>query len=224
MRVLMIAPPGAGKGTQGALIAAHFGIPHIATGELLRDHVARRTDLGLAVQEYLDRGELVPDQVVLDMVREAVVAAKAAGGGYVLDGIPRTIEQARALYLIAVELGMTADVALHLDAGDAEVTRRLLARAALEHRSDDTAEVIAQRLALYRQVTAPILGWYRDRGILVSVDAMRPVQQVSREILTALDRLVPLLDHAAERAGHRADLATLAEAFGAIGPAPGTPG
>jgi adenylate kinase len=80
MRVLMIAPPGAGKGTQGALIAAHFGIPHIATGELLRDHVARRTGLGLAVQEYLDRGELVPDQVVLDIVRDAMVIAKAAGG------------------------------------------------------------------------------------------------------------------------------------------------
>jgi len=84
--VLMIAPPGAGKGTQGALIAAHFGIPHISTGELLRDHVARRTGLGLAVQGYLDRGEFVPDQVVLDMVREAMVAAKAAGGGFVLDG------------------------------------------------------------------------------------------------------------------------------------------
>jgi adenylate kinase len=91
---------------------------------------------------------------------------------------------------------MTADVALHLDAGDAEVTRRLLARAALEHRSDDTAEVIAQRLALYHHVTSPILCWYRDRGILVSVDAMRPVQQVSREILTALDQMRPLLEHA----------------------------
>src|SRR5580704_18166314 len=100
MRVLMIAPPGAGKGTQGALIAAHFGIPHIATGDLLRDHVARRTVLGRAVQEYLDRGELVPDDVVLDMVRQEVVAAKAAGGGYVLDGIPRSMPQARALYLI----------------------------------------------------------------------------------------------------------------------------
>ena len=114
MRVLMIAPPGAGKGTQGALIAAHFDIPHIATGELLRDHVARRTALGQAVQAYLDRGELVPDQVVLDMVREAMVAAKAAGGGYVLDGIPRNMQQARATYLIARELEMTADVALHL--------------------------------------------------------------------------------------------------------------
>ncbi len=159
MRVLMIAPPGAGKGTQGALIAAHFDIPHIATGELLRDHVARRAPLGLAVQEYLGRGELVPDQVVLDMVREEMVAAKAAGGGFVLDGIPRNMPQTRAAYLIGRELGMTADVALHLQ-GDAELMRRLLARAALEHRSDDTAEVIARGLALYHEVTSPILSSY----------------------------------------------------------------
>jgi adenylate kinase len=218
MRVLMIAPPGAGKGTQGELIAAHFGIPHIATGELLRDHVARRTDLGLAVQGYLDRGELVPDQIVLDMVREALIAAKAAGGGYVLDGIPRNMEQARAAYLIGLELGMTADVALHLDADDAEVTRRLLARAALEHRSDDTAEVIAQRLALYHQVTSPIIAWYRDRGILVSVDAMRPAQQVGREILADLDTMAALPEPEPEPERDLADLASLGEAFGATGP------
>src|SRR6202012_1765233 len=100
MRVLMVAPPGAGKGTQGAVIAAHFSTPHIATGDLLRDHVARRTDLGRAVQAYLDRGELVPDQIVLDMVREALVEAKAAGSGYVLDGVPRNMRQARELYEI----------------------------------------------------------------------------------------------------------------------------
>jgi adenylate kinase len=222
MRVLMIAPPGAGKGTQGALIAEHFGIARIATGELLRDHVARRTSLGLAVREYLDRGELVPDQVVLDMVQEAMVAAKAAGGGYVLDGIPRNMQQAREAYLIARDLGMTADVALHLDADDAEVTRRLLARAALEHRSDDTVQVIAGRLALYHRVTSPIICWYRDRGILVSVDAMRPVQQVSRDILTALDAMGPLLDSGAAR--HPGDLAALAEAFGAAGAAAGPSG
>ncbi|HXL95534.1 MAG TPA: adenylate kinase [Streptosporangiaceae bacterium] len=215
MRVLMIAPPGAGKGTQGELIAAHFGIPHIATGELLRDHVARRTDLGLAVQGYLDHGQLVPDQIVLDMVREALIAAKAAGGGYVLDGIPRNMQQARAAYLIGLDLGMTADVALHLEADDAEVTRRLLARAALEHRSDDTAEVIAQRLALYHQVTSPIICWYRDRGILVSVDAMRPAQQVGREILAALDAMAALPAHEPARERDLAELASLGQAFGA---------
>jgi adenylate kinase len=127
MRVLMIAPRARAKGTQGALIAAHFDIPHIATGELLRDHVARQTTLGQAVQTYLDRGELVPDRIVLDMLREAMVAAKAAGGEFVLDGIPRNMQQARAAYLMGRELGMTADVALHLQADDAELMRRLLA-------------------------------------------------------------------------------------------------
>jgi adenylate kinase len=222
MRVLMIAPPGAGKGTQGALIAAHFNIPHIATGDLLRDHVARQTALGQEVQAYLDRGELVPDQIVLDMTREAIIAAKAAGGGYVLDGIPRNMEQARAAYEIGRELGMTADVALHLQADDAELTRRLLARAAIEHRADDTAEVIAQRLALYHEVTAPIIAWYRDRGILVSVDAMRSAPEVWREILVALEALRPFLDD--PPAGERllVDLTSLGEAFGATGSAAST--
>jgi adenylate kinase len=215
MRVLMIAPPGAGKGTQGTLIATHFDIPHIATGELLRDHVARQTDLGRAVQTYLDRGELVPDQVVLDMVREALVAAKAAGGGFVLDGIPRNMHQARAAYLIGRDLGMTADVALHLKADDEELMRRLLARAALEHRSDDTAEIISQRLALYHEVTSPIVSWYRDRGILVSVDAMRSAHQVGREILTALEAMRPLLAHVPAHARLPVDLTTLGDAFGA---------
>jgi adenylate kinase len=191
MRILMIAPPGAGKGTQGALIAAHFAIPHISSGELLRDHVTRRSDLGHAVQAYLDRGELVPDQVVLDMLREALVAAKAAGGGYVLDGIPRNMYQARAAYRIGTELEMTADVALHLQADDGELMRRLLARAALEHRSDDTPDVIAQRMAVYHEVTSPLLAWYRGRGILVSVDAMRSAQQVGREVLAALEAMRP---------------------------------
>jgi len=222
MRILMIAPPGAGKGTQGALIAAHFNIPHIATGDLLRDHVARRTALGQSVQAYLDRGELVPDQIVLGMVREAMIAAKAAGGGYVLDGIPRNIEQARAAYEIARELGMTADVALHLQADDAELTRRLLARAALEHRSDDTAEVIAQRLALYREVTFPIVAWYRDRGILVSVDAIRSAHEVGREILVALEAMRPFLEHVPVDERLPLDLTSLGEAFGATGPAAGT--
>jgi len=224
MRVLMIAPPGASKGTQGALIAAHFDIPHIATGELLRNHVARRTALGLAVQTYLDRGELVPDQVVLDMVREELVVAKAAGGGFVLDGIPRNMQQARALYLIGRELGMTADVALHLQADDGELMRRLLARAALEHRSDDTADVIAQRLALYHEVTSPIVSWYRDRGILVSVDAMRSTHQVGREILTALEGMRPRLDHVPAQARVPVDLTSLGDAFGATDPTAGTSG
>jgi adenylate kinase len=210
----MIAPPGAGKGTQGALIATHFDIPHIATGDLLRDHVARKTELGRAVKQHLDRGELVADDIVLDMVRQAMIEAKAAGGGYVLDGLPRNMAQARALYEMAQELGMTADVALHLQAEDEELVRRLLARAAIERRSDDTEEVIRQRLGLYHDVTHPIVDWYADRGILVSVDAMRPAEQVGREILTALEVLRPLVNHVPEEARRPIDLTGLGAAFG----------
>jgi adenylate kinase len=214
MRVLLVAPPGAGKGTQGALIATHFGIPHIATGDLLRDHVARRTELGRAVQEHLARGELVPDEIVLDMVRSAFLEAKANGGGYVLDGMPRNMAQARALYEIGLGLEMTANVALHLKAGDEELTRRLLARAALEGRSDDTEEVIRRRLAIYHEVTHPIIEWYASRGILVSVDAVRPVDRVARQILTALEAMRSLVDHVPEHARRSVDLTGLGAAFG----------
>jgi adenylate kinase len=210
----MIAPPGAGKGTQGALIATHLDIPHIATGDLLRDHVARQTELGRAVRQHLDRGELVPDETVLDMVRRSLVDAKAAGGGYVLDGLPRNMAQASALYHMARDLGMTANVALHLKADDEELVRRLLARAVLEHRSDDSEGVVRRRLALYHEVTHPIVDWYAARGILVAVDAMRPAEQVGREILTALAVMRPLVDHVPEEARRPVDLTGLGAAFG----------
>jgi len=214
VRVLMVAPPGAGKGTQGALIATHFDIPHVATGDLLRDHVARQTELGRRVRGHLEQGELVPDEIVLDMVREAFVSAKAAGSGYVLDGIPRNIEQARATYRIALQLDMTANVALHLQADDDELVRRLLARAALEHRSDDTEDVIRKRLALYHDVTYPIVSWYGQRGILVSVDAMRPLEAVGREILAALEVMHSLVDLIPDEARRTIDLTGLGAAFG----------
>ncbi|HEX5202553.1 MAG TPA: adenylate kinase [Actinoplanes sp.] len=214
MRILLVAPPGAGKGTQGALIATHFGIPHIATGDLLRDHVARATELGQAVKQHLDEGGLVPDEVVLEIVEHEIAKAKAAGLGYVLDGVPRNITQARTLYEAALELDMTADVALHLKVDDDEVVRRLLARAALEHRSDDTEEVIARRLAVYHEVTAPIVDWYAERGILVSVDAMRPVEEVGREVLAALEVLRPLVGVVPPGARRPIDLTGLGAAFG----------
>ncbi len=209
----MIAPPGAGKGTQGVVIASHFGIPHIATGDLLRDHVARGTELGREVQGFLNSGELVPDEVVLEMVRGAMLAAR--GGGYVLDGIPRTIEQARALYAIAVELEMTADVALHLQVEDAELIRRLLARATVQGRADDTEDVIRRRLELYYEVTHPILEWYGERGILVSVDAQRPADHVGRHILTALEVMRQMIDSQPNVVRRPIDLTGLGTAFGA---------
>ena len=212
MNVLMIAPPGAGKGTQGVVIAAHFDIPHIATGDLLRDHVARGTELGQQVREYLDRGELVPDEVVLSMVREALEATDRRG--YVIDGIPRTMDQARALYDMAVEMDATADVALHLEVEDEELVRRLLARSVKEGRSDDTEDVIRRRLALYYDVTHPILEWYGERGILVSIDAMRPADQVGRQILTALEVVRQMVDGDPDHPRRPIDLTGLGRAFG----------
>lgn len=212
MNVLMIAPPGAGKGTQGVVIAAHFDIPHIATGDLLRDHVARGTDLGRQVRGYLDRGELVPDEVVLSMVREALEATDRRG--YVIDGIPRTMDQARALYDMAVEMDATADVALHLEVEDEELVRRLLARSVKEGRSDDTEEVIRRRLALYYDVTHPILDWYGERGILVSIDAMRPADLVGRQILTALEVVRQMVDGDPDHPRRPIDLTGLGRAFG----------
>jgi adenylate kinase len=215
VRILLVAPPGAGKGTQGTMIAAHFDIPHIATGDLLRDHVAWGTPLGMSVRRHLDAGELVPDDIVLAMVREAFRAAHAAGGGYVLDGLPRNMEQARALYAIARDLDMIADVALHLKADDDEVIRRLLSRAAVEHRTDDTQEVIRRRLVLYHEVTSPIIDWYGERGILVTVDAMRPAEQVGREILATLEVMRPMLEYVPPEARRPIDLTGLGAAFGA---------
>jgi adenylate kinase len=215
VRVLLIAPPGAGKGTQGVVIAAHFDVPHIATGDLLRDHVARGTELGREVRQYLDRGALVPDEVVLEMVRGAFEEAR--GGGYVLDGIPRTIEQARALYELAVEMDMRADVALHLQVDDAELVRRLLARAVESGRSDDTEEVIRNRLKLYYDVTHPILDWYGERGILVSVDAQRPPHLVGRHIITSLEVIRQMIEGSPDLPRRPIDLTGLGSAFGASG-------
>jgi adenylate kinase len=186
MRVLMVAPPGAGKGTQGARIAAQFGVPHLAAGDLLRRHVALGTVLGRAVQDHLDRGSLVPDRLMLDLIRRALADATADGGGYVLDGYPRTPAQAWAAYQTASSLGATADVALHLRADDDEVVQRLLARSRTEHRSDDTEPVIRRRLALYHEVTEPILDWYDRRGILLSVDGMPPQDQVTATMMAQL--------------------------------------
>lgn len=214
MRILLIAPPGAGKGTQGTLIAAHFGIPCITMGEMLRDHVARGTDIGQAVQGSLDRGELIPDDIVLDLVHDGYIAARTAGDEYVIDGVPRTLAQARAMHMIGVELKMTPNIALELAADDEEVTRRLLARAVVEHRPDDTEDVIRQRLALYHQVTKPILTWYAERGILVSLDAMRPAAQVGREIIVALEAMRPLVEYVPLHLRRPVDLTGLDAAFG----------
>jgi adenylate kinase len=184
MRVLLIGAPGAGKGTQGDRVAEHFGLTHISSGDLLRQHVAEGTTIGRAVQEYVRHGDLVPDAIILDMLRKPVVAATEAGG-YVLDGFPRTVEQAENGYPTARNLGVEVQVAVHLDVPAEVLVRRLLARG---RGTDDTQEVIEHRLAVYRERTLPMLDYYADREKLVIVNGARPVPEVTWSVVVQLER------------------------------------
>jgi adenylate kinase len=190
LRALLLAPPGAGKGTQGTLLAERFDVPHLATGDLLRQHVADGTDIGREAQAYMERGDLVPDQVVL-----ALVAASLAGPeplvGYVLDGFPRTLEQAEAAFRWGSERGRTFHAVISLHVGEDELVRRLLERGRQAGRTDDTEATIRERLKVYNDKTKPLEGFYEARGILVEVDGTGDVQVVFGRIVTAVE---PLLD------------------------------
>ncbi len=190
MRILLLAPPGAGKGTQGKRLSEHYGIPHIATGDLLRDHVERDTEVGRAVKSQLDAGELVSDELVLEMVQEALQNGDAPTG-YILDGFPRTVPQAIEGHRTAERLGLPAQAAVYLAADDDELIRRLRHRADEEGRKDDTEDVIRQRLQTYQRETAPVIGHYRDRGMLIEVDGMQPIEQVTDDIVARLAEMLP---------------------------------
>jgi adenylate kinase len=187
MRVIMLAPPGAGKGTQGERIASRYGVPHISSGSLFRDEVARQTPLGAAVRRYLDAGDLVPDDVVLSLVMDRVTAAAERDGGYVLDGFPRTLPQAQAAAEIAARTNTSAQAVLYLDAPAEVLIARVAGRA--EHRADDSEAVARHRLEVYTEHTKPLLEYYTGRGLVITVDAAQPVDAVSEEIFKALDRI-----------------------------------
>jgi adenylate kinase len=192
MRLLLIGAPGAGKGTQATRIAEHFHVAHISSGDLLREHVRDETAIGRAAQEYMARGDLVPDVLVLDMLRKPVIEAVAAGG-YVLDGFPRTVEQAEAAYAIAKDLGVAVQVAVNLEVDPASLVARLVARGAESGRSDDTPEVIAHRIEVYEERTRPLLDYYRARERLISVNGDRPVNEVTWSVIVQLERVKRLL-------------------------------
>jgi adenylate kinase len=188
MRLLLIGAPGAGKGTQATRLAEHFGIAHISSGDLLRGHVGDETSLGKQVQQYVSLGDLVPDQIVLDMLRKPIVEASARGG-YVLDGFPRTVEQAEIAYETARELGVAVQVAAYLDVPREELVRRLLARG---RGGDDTQDVIEHRLEVYESRTRPMVAYYADREVLVTVDGSKPEDEVTRELIHELEVHKPL--------------------------------
>jgi len=185
MRMLLIGAPGAGKGTQAELIAERFHVAHISSGDLLRTHVQDNTTIGRSAREYLARGDLVPDAVVMDMLRKPVVAASESGG-YVLDGFPRTVDQAKAAYETAYELGVAVEVAIYLEVPSEELTRRLLARG---RGKDDTPDVIEHRLTVFEAKTRPMLDYYAEREELITVNGARPVHEVFWSITVQLQQL-----------------------------------
>lgn len=189
MRLLLIGAPGAGKGTQAVRIAEYFRITHISSGDLLREHVGKESAIGRAAKEYIARGDLVPDAVVMDMLRKPVVAANASGG-YVLDGFPRTVEQAEAAYTTAKDLGVAVQVAVHLDVARDQLVQRLLARG---RGADDTAEVIEHRLMVFEEHTLPMLDYYADREKLIIVNGEREVDEVTWSIRVQLQRIARTL-------------------------------
>jgi adenylate kinase len=185
MRLLLIGAPGAGKGTQAERLAERFGITHISSGDLLRQHVKEQTSIGRTIKSYVDKGDLVPDSVVLDMLRKPVVAAVEAGG-YVLDGFPRTVEQAEASFAVAQALGVEVQAAIHLDVPREELVRRLLSR---RRGSEDTEAVIEHRLEVYLEKTVPLLAYYAGRELMFAVDGAQPPDAVHEEIVARLRKL-----------------------------------
>jgi adenylate kinase len=191
MRVLLVAYPGAGKGTQAEKLAAHYGSEHLSSGDLLRQEVAQGTKVGLIAAEYLERGDLVPDELMYEMLTTRVLEA-ARRGGYILDGFPRTLRQAEEAYALARQgdEDITLQAVVHLQVGVDELHARLLDRATREGRSDDTEAAIAHRFEVFDSLTQPLLAFYAERGLLVEVNGAQEVDGVFAEITDALDSLL----------------------------------
>jgi adenylate kinase len=188
MRILILGPQGSGKGTQAKRIAASYDVPHVATGDILRAAVAEDSELGLRVRPILERGDLVPDDLMVNLIRERLEDEH----GFVLDGFPRTVPQAETLDAMLEEIEKPLDVVLLLEVSDDVAVERLLQRGAKEHRPDDEPEAIRNRLRLYHGLTEPVVERYRSGGTLVAVDGEQTVEEVFAAIEKALGRVQPL--------------------------------
>ena len=185
MRIVLMGPPGAGKGTQAVVVAEHLGVPHISTGDIFRANVAGGTDLGREAQRYMDAGEYVPDSVTNAMVRDRLVQPDAATG-FLLDGYPRTLAQVDELAGMLAERGEAVDRVVELTVDTDEVVARLVKRAAEQGRADDTEDVIRRRQQVYAEQTAPLTEVYAQQGLLVRVDGMGSVAEVTARVLAVL--------------------------------------
>lgn len=187
MRLVLFGPPGAGKGTQATAISERYGIPHISTGDIFRANVGNDTELGREAKQYMDRGDLVPDEVVIAMVDDRL-GQDDAGDGFLLDGYPRTLAQVEALDETVAKHGAELDGVIRLLVDDEELMSRLLQRAEEQGRSDDTREVIASRIETYKDETEPAVAQYRERGILYDVDGEGDVDEVRSRVLDAAEQ------------------------------------
>ncbi len=184
--VILLGPPGAGKGTQASRIAERLGIPAISTGDIFRANMVEGTEIGKQAQAYMDRGEFVPDSVTNAMVK-ARLAAPDAADGFLLDGYPRTVEQAHVLRDMLLDLGKSIDVVLEIQVDEDEVVERMLKRAQEQHRTDDTEPVIRHRLEVYHQQTLPVATYYVDQDLLEVVDGSGTIDEVTARIFAILD-------------------------------------
>ena len=185
MRILILGPQGSGKGTQAKAIGALHGTPHVATGDILRAAMADGSELGRRVKPIYERGDLVPDELMVGLIRERL----ADEDGFVLDGFPRTVPQAEALDAMLDEIGKPLDAVILLMVSDEVATARLQARAAAEGRADDSPDAIRNRLRLYHELTEPVVERYRAEGTLVAIDGDRAIADVSTSIEEALTRV-----------------------------------
>ena len=186
MRLIFMGPPGAGKGTQAKFVAERYGIPAISTGDIFRVNVSQGTELGKEAQRYMDAGEYVPDEITNLMVRNRIDEPDAERG-FLLDGYPRTLSQVEELDGMIKFTGHSLDAVVSLTVNSDEIVQRLLQRAQSEGRADDTEDVIRRRQELYAEQTQPLIEVYRDRGLLLEVDGMGEVDDVTQRIFDALD-------------------------------------
>jgi len=189
VRVLLLAPPGAGKGTQGILLAERYHVPHLSTGDMLREEVAAGTPTGLEAQAFMDKGELVPDRLITRMITERITGPDASDG-FVLDGFPRTLAQAEAAYSWAKTRAKTFHAAISLLVPEDELLKRLIERGRQSGRVDDNEVTIRNRLRVYAENTAPLQDFYRSRDILLEIDGTGTVEAVAARVNSALDEIV----------------------------------